>query len=116
MRQSIEIVRGTSNTLAIAVTDANSNPYTLQAGEVIVFGVKKNASDEDYVLLKTATQGADGVYNIEINPEDTAGVEPGEYVYDVGLESGVEYYNIIPLTKLLIVANVTKWGDANASA
>ena len=112
MGQTIEIVRGTTNTLKIEVTDADGNAYNLEDGEKILFGVKKDAKDEALVIRKTVTQLYDGYCTIDLAPADTIGLEYGRYVYDVGLQSGNDYHNIIPVSALVIQPNITKWGDS----
>lgn len=110
MRQGIEIVRGTSNKFQLTITDMSSNLYELGEDEAIVFGVKEKLDDEEYVVLKIITSGEDGVFEVCLCPEDTAEVEPGKYFYDVGLQSGDEFYNVIPADTFLVLPNVTKCG------
>ena len=43
----LSVVRGTTNTIRIDVTDANGTPYILGIGEVLRFGVKRNAVSSD---------------------------------------------------------------------
>jgi hypothetical protein len=113
MTQTIEIVRGTSNTFPITVTDADGTPYTLEAGEKLLFGVKKQPSDKDYLVLKTITATTNGEYVAKLLPNDTSGMEYGRYVYDVGLESGENFYNVIEASPFVVQPNVTKWGDGS---
>lgn len=111
MTTKIEIVRGTTNIFPITVTDSDGIPYTLADGEKLLFGVKREPSDEEYLILKTITAATDGAYVAEIVPDDTSGLEYGRYVYDVGLESGENYYNVIETSPFVVKPNVTKWGD-----
>lgn len=111
MKQSVEIVRGTTNTFGIAVTDADGEAYTLTGQEFLVFGLKRNRLNNDRVLTKKITNLADGVYYLELTPEDTAGLEPGKYFYDVGLQSGSLFYPVIELSEFLIKPNAAKSGD-----
>lgn len=112
MEQRIEIVRGTTNTVNIAVRDSDGNAYMLESGEVIVFGVKKHYKDEECLILKTVTSLRNGVAEIGIAPDDTADLACGRYAYDVGLKSGANYYNVIVADDFVILPNVTKRGDA----
>lgn len=111
MDNVIEIVRGTSKTIACLVTDKDGAVYDLQSGERLLFGVKQKLSDKDYVILKTVTAKTDGEYAFKLTPSDTAELEYGEYVYDIGLESGSDYYSCIPPSPFNVTANVTKHGD-----
>ena len=113
MVQKIEIIRGTSNRFEVTITDASYNLYTLASGEKVLFGVKKNPTDEDYIFLKTITTGTNGVFVATVNPEDTADIEPGRYYYDVGLQAGAEYYNVIETSPFDVLVNVTNWGDGD---
>ena len=112
MAQKIEIVRGTTNTINIAVRDSDGNAHMLEAGEVIVFGVKKNYKEEECLILKTITSLVNGVGRLTLAPDDTANLTCGKYVYDVGLKSGANYYNVIEASDFVVSANITTWGDA----
>lgn len=112
MAQKIEVVRGTTNTINIAVRDSDGNAHMLGAGEVIVFGVKKNYEDEECLILKTITSLVNGVGKLTLAPDDTAELACRKYVYDVGLKSGANYYSVIEASDFVVSANITKWGDA----
>jgi hypothetical protein len=48
----------------------------------------------------------------ELSPEDTIGLFPGRYYYDVGLQRGEDvFYNIVEQSEFLLMPNVTKRGD-----
>lgn len=111
MAQKIEIVRGTTNTFQIAVTDAEGREYALVSGEKVVFGIKKNPEDDEAIFVKTITKGIDGIYVATIEASDTEDLDPGKYFYDVGLRSGDKYYNIIEPSTFMILPNITRWGD-----
>jgi hypothetical protein len=111
MTKDIKMIRGTSRTFKISVTDAEGNPYTLKDGEKVIFGVKKQATDEELLICKVVTECVDGVCEVELDPEDTVDLAVGQYFYDVGLESGEDYYIIVEPSTLNIAANITKWGD-----
>lgn len=111
MAKDIKMVRGTSRTFEISVTDADGNPYTLKAGEKLIFGVKRQTADEELLVCKVVTECTDGVCKVELDPEDTAELAVGKYYYDVGLQTGVDYYIIVELSIFTISANITKWGD-----
>lgn len=111
MGKNVEIIRGTSNQFDITISDINGSLYTLKSGDKILFGVKKRATDTEYVILKTVTSGENGVYSVALEPDDTANLTFGKYFYDVGLETGDDYFNIIEPSLFEIKANITKWGD-----
>lgn len=107
MGNSIQIIRGTTNTFGITITDANGDPYTLQEGEALLFGVKKRAKDEDYTFKKNAVAGENGAYSVKVEPSDTEGLDFGRYFYDVGLQSGTDFFNVIPCSPFDICENIT---------
>lgn len=110
-KQTIKIVRGTTNSFSVVITaEATGDPYTLQAGEVIRFGVKQTPIESEYILVKEITEAnEDDEYAFTLLPSDTIGMNFGEYWYDVGLQSEGSYYNIIPASPFEVAYNVTKW-------
>lgn len=113
MSNKIEIVRGTTNTFQIEVRDANGVLYTVVAGEKIIFGIKEKPTDAELILAKSCSFQSVGSYLATLSPEDTANLEPGRYFYDVALQSGKNFYNIIEPMPFIIQPNVTKWGCAD---
>jgi hypothetical protein len=113
VKKDIQMIRGTTQVFKISVTDANESPYVLGSGEFLLFGVKAKPEDNSYVVLKSVSSGAYGVYTVTLAPKDTFYMPYGRYVYDVGLQSGNDYYNIIPTSGFAVLPNVTKWGDGS---
>lgn len=108
-KQTIKIVRGTTTSFTVTITDvATGNPYVIEPGEAIRFGVKATPVDNAYILTKEITVG-DGDYDFTIEQDDTISLAFGSYWYDIGLQSGTDYYNIIPASPFEITYNVTKW-------
>ena len=107
----ISIVRGDTLRLSISgIRTAGGEEYILSDTDVIYLDVKKSAADKTAVFRKTVTAAdySDGVLPVTILPDDTAGLAPGDYFFDVRLfmdEDNV--YTIIPMSKLKIVRNVT---------
>ena len=113
-KQPLSMVRGTTLSLALSVQDADGNDYTLQAGEVLRFGVKKKPEDTDYIFVKEAgpaDMDEDDKYVFTVNPSDTEDKPFGCYYYDVGLQSGENYYNVIEASNFKIAFNVTEWEE-----
>lgn len=113
MDYTIRVVRGTTKTITIEPLDADGNPYSLADGDIVKFGVKAKAEDSEYLIYKEITESADGVCTVELAPGDTIGLNFGRHVYDVGLQSGDNYYNVIPVSAFVVAQNVTKWGGAS---
>ena len=112
--QDIEIVRGTTNSYGITLTDKDGRLFTLEADQVLVFAVKKRPKDIERVLVKQIINTVNGEYYLELSPEDTAGLEPGKYFYDVGLQQGATvFYNIIEASVLDIKPNISELGDGS---
>ena len=110
MKSDIAVIRGTTNVFEITVTDASGNLYNLSDDEKLLFGVKRSADDEVYTLIKTGVKSAGGVYTITISPADTESLECAAYLYDVAIQSGNDFYNVIEASKFRLNRNVTKWG------
>ena len=110
MAENIAIIRGTSNLFEVELTDADGVPYNLQPGDFVVFGVKKKRRDNNLVLQKIVKSGENGIYKIKLSPSDTSELEYGDYFYDVGVQIGADFYNVIEPGAFTIDTNVTKWG------
>lgn len=114
MKHDLSIVRGTSNSFGITVTDAEGDVFTLETGQVLVFALKKRPKDEERVLVKPITHAVNGEYYLELTPADTADLEPGKYFYDVGMQQGVNvFYNIIEASVFEIKPNISELGDGS---
>lgn len=112
MAQKIEIVRGTTNTFQIGVTDADGNSYVPETGEKLVFGIKRKPTDIDLVVVKVGEVIGEGLFKVKLNPEDTAEIECGKYYYDVGMDNGTDFFNIIKPSPFDIIPNITSKGCA----
>lgn len=110
MAQKIEIVRGTTNTFKIAVTDADGREYAPASGETVVFGIKKNPEDMDPLFQITAKIVGTGIFKVDLTPAHTEDLDCGRYWYDVGLQSGEDFYNIIEPNPFIIQPNITARG------
>lgn len=99
---NIIMTRGDTARINLTILDADGNPYTPSEGDVIKFSVKKSWQDTEYAIQKTITD------TIHIEPADTAGLDIGDYVYDVqiALENG-DVNTIIPPSVLTIEPEVT---------
>ncbi len=107
----ISIIRGTTNDFSLSIEDENGEQYTLKDGEKIIFGVKSNAENSDYDIVKTLTSAdmVDNAYTIKLIPDDTLGLPFGQYYFDIGLQTANgDYYMIIPCSQCLILPAVTQ--------
>lgn len=110
----ITVERGKSYGFALEITDEDTGEqYALQSGETLRFGVKARTGDPNYLILKEDTSAdadEDGRYPIFINPTDTINLPTGTYHYDVGLQSGDDYWPIINWSDFVIGPNATTKG------
>lgn len=55
--------------------------------DTFVMGIKANYEDEQMLITKSLEDGITkidtGKYRVDFTPEDTAGLEPNQYVYDL---------------------------------
>lgn len=109
MKQPITMIRGTTQTIYIKLHDAEGNPYALDEGETLRFGVKKCPKDKERILEKTITaaNAEDGEYVLNLSPSDTENLDSGYFFYDVGLQNGAEYFNVIECSKFELVPNIS---------
>ncbi len=97
--------RGTSFGVEILLLNPDDTVYTLTSGEVLHLKVKASLNSETILTDKTATvsdKTSNDTYVITFAPEDTASLNAGTYYYHIGLQSGEEYYIVIPPSKLLL--------------
>lgn len=111
MSKTISIVRGTTNAFDIALTDQTGAFYTLQSGEVLRFGVKLRTDLSEYKLVKDLT-AADindegSAYVLTLRPDDTEDLACCRYCYDIGLQSGSDYFNVVPCSDFVLHHNIT---------
>lgn len=111
----LTLIRGSSKTYALAVTDKDGDPVDL-TGARVIFTVKASFCS-DVLIRKDSQVGASeieitnalgGLADIKISPADTQTMPTGEYLYDVWvvLVSGRRYPVITP-SKLVIEPGVT---------
>lgn len=119
MRQPLEITRGRTVPISFPVYNEKTGaPYVLADGELLLFGIKKDPDkDQAPIFVKAAVADPDageGWYLVTLHPEDTQDLAPGVYYYDIGLESGGEYLDIVRKSTFTIESNVTGKGDSYA--
>lgn len=109
MKQPLAIVRGTTKTMTVSVTDESGSVYELENGEVLRFGVKKHPGDQSYLFSKEMSYDSleNGVYSFMIDPSDTEDLEFGCYYYDIGLQSGDSYFNVVECSEFRVCYNIT---------
>ena len=105
--------KGRTLSVVISVEDADGEPYTLESGDKIRFGVM-NVSGGSKLIYKelTSADEVDGEYPLELIPEDT-NIAVGRYLYDVSLQlSSGELYDIVSADYFIVKDSVTFKGDS----
>lgn len=112
MEKTINIIRGTTNTFNIALKDETGAFYQMQAGDVLRFGVKVRANLDTYELVKEMTaadlNSTGDAYVLHLTPADTEDMELRRYCYDIGLQTGTDYFNVVPCNDFILHHNITK--------
>lgn len=110
----IKMIRGTTFKQVIHVKYEGQD-YTMKENEVFRFGVKENGFQKKYLFLKewTSKDVQNGIIILEINPIDTLKLPFKEYKYDLGLQSGENYFMIIPESNFILCENITQWEENN---
>lgn len=105
----LTVLRGTTNIFRLSILDPEGEYYYLAPGEVLRFGVKHHHTQTACLIQKelTADDLSGGAYPVKLTPEDTAELACGEYSCDVGLQSGEDYFSILPPMPFILEPNVT---------
>lgn len=75
---NIYMTRGDTATINLSIKDNRKEEYELVEGDVVVFSVKREIEDKNYVLQKAFIDK-----QIVIEHEDTKNLDFGKYVYDI---------------------------------
>lgn len=111
MKQHLSIIRGTTEKFALTIRDEDDVVYTMSDTESLRFGVKTDPEDTEYIFVMNIAPDAvndEGAYEFTIRPWQTEDLELGHYYYDVGMQSGDDYYNIIEVSNFIVKPNITK--------
>lgn len=103
----LKMVRGASQTLEIQVLGPDGQPYVLLEEDVIRFGVKHPEGFGAYLIKKERKELVNGITTVDIEPEDTIHMAPGRYCYDIGLQSGTEYFPVVKYSEFVLEPNIT---------
>lgn len=101
---SIELTRGDTAVFELTLTDIDGIEYTIHPGDVILFSVKTDTKSSRYLLQKRFTGKT-----IKLEPEDTAALSYGTYVYDVQLSNCEgDVFTVIEPSKFAVKEEVTR--------
>lgn len=104
----MNIVRGDTGAFKFQRLNADGEPIT-STPDAMYFTVKKTFSTNTYVLQKTLsdmTLGEDDCWHFVLEPNDTASLGYGTYVYDIEVTTG-EYVQTIAKGKLMLEEEAT---------
>lgn len=106
----IKITRGDSAYFTINLTDADGNPYVLDADENVRVQVRSKYNDDEnegFLFEGEVVDNGDGTITWHIRPEDTATADPSlAYYYDVQYEGNGDIFTFIS-SKFKITNEVT---------
>ena len=85
IQNTMEMIRGDTETIRISKTDINDLIVPFDVGDVVYFTVKKSIHDAEKILQKIVSIFDNGGAVIRINHDDTKDIECGTYLYDVQL-------------------------------
>lgn len=108
----LTVQRGRTKYLTISVRVYDNEPYILQTGDVIRFGVKPQFGS-NYVILKklTSADEINGKYPLVLTPEDMD-IPARRYFYDVSLElADGSCHPIMESEYFIVTESVTMKGD-----
>lgn len=112
MSYQIEIIRGTTSIQQIRIME-DSKPYILSENEYLRFGVKEAGYNKRLLIDKKFTNKNQdkntGIIEFKILPKETQEWPVKTYKYDIGLQSGEDYFIIIPESDFILKQNITEY-------
>ena len=105
---NIEAYRGDSLTIDGVVRNQDGDVVNITGG-TILFSVKKNQTDTDYVITKSAsiTSPTEGKFTIILSPSDL-NKTPGTYFYDIELRLNEATIHTISKGFFTILTDITR--------
>ena len=79
----IKMTRGDTLVADVSIKEADGTEYTPAAGDVVRFAAKVSYCDETPAIVKEVNTNT---MQLQLDPEDTAGLEFGPYVWDMELK------------------------------
>lgn len=109
------MVRGNTFPITVHLEGGNSLPLMLGDEGILKFGVAWPPEPGKLLIDKQVGQGAqdeNGAVTIVLEPADTLPLHPGQYVYDVAVQLGPDFYTVVAEGDLILRRNITTPDDA----
>lgn len=94
------VYRGAEHTLTVTATD-NAGAFDLSGASGAVFTLRQSIDDAEAAVTKTLGDGvtvAANVVSVALDVEDTAGLSPGVYVWDLWVTLDGRTWPLVPPT------------------
>lgn|GEM_PF-1597924 len=106
----LSVTRGRSMIFSFdASSEDDGEQFVFTTGDILRFGVKKRYLDSKCLIVKTAQiSEPSNTVSFYLSPDDTVNLAIGDYYYDIGLERGTEYYDVIKCSAFTVLPNVTR--------
>lgn len=101
--QNIELTRGDTGFFTIDLKDNKGKAYTPQTGDTLRFAMSKSFGSNEPLILK---QIPISTLVLEIEPQDTASLNFGKYVYDIEFTDAAGHVSTIILGNFTITKEV----------
>lgn len=103
----VELTKGDSAYITVALSDLQDHAVTPRETDIVRCQVR---SEQGTLLIDGVAELTDDGLMWHITPEETKGIEPGEYVWDMQLElpdSG-DVFTFIPQSMFELLAEITR--------
>ena len=100
--QNIELTRGDTGFFTIALKDNNNVDYIPQSGDSLRFAMSKSYGGDTLILKQIPINSL----ILEIEPQDTASLQFGKYVYDVEFTDAAGHVSTIILGNFTLTKEV----------
>ncbi len=102
-----DIIQGDSIDLAVIITE-NGQVHEYSADETVRFALSESRDSSGVVISKIMSY-ENGDYTVSLSPAETGSLIPGkQYWFDIGLQSGSDYYRVIPCREVRIIPGISK--------
>lgn len=95
-KNTIDIPRGTSQKIAVKISNPDGTPYQHSDTDIVRLGVKQDRYESECLIEKTGTYDTENDrYVFSFVPADTAELPFDRYQYDIGVQTKDEDYLMV---------------------